>query len=1442
LTLRSSNGTGILALKGGSGVVYTLGANVATGLTLDGGWIGLWQGNAETVGGFISLSANGGNLDPQLNSPLNITAQISGAGFLRIDSTSSSGPAAGRVVLSGINTYAGGTIIDAADTLQLSGAGTLGSTNSPLMFLNTNGNRGYGTLDLNGTSQAIGNLSGAGGTTSTLTIGNGNTTGGSFAGVIANGNGTVALTKVGTGTLTLSATNTYSGGTTVLGGTLQMSTVSGSFSGGGTVVLMSASTQSVQRVNAGASPFWGKWIVASGWLAGATNGALGTNDITVDPQYHLDASAGGSPLGGVAAFEPDYDLNSAGALTLTNGGQMILHQNCAFSSVTVEGTILSAGTHSCLELTTNFPNNFPAGGAGYVTVQPYGALPAPPAEKPQFLTQPKSQTNYAGATVLFSVSAYGNPAPTYQWRAGAAGEGVYTNLVSGGQIASVTNSTLTVSNIALSNSAEYVAVASNASGAVTSAPAILAVIPPATVSSYPLPSIYTESSTYALKVNGAAIPVVSYVGDYDYAEFSMSSGAATIEVTASTQSSIGSYSISPKKLGVAGATSGNKLTFGLDASRYLILQINGLKRLIIAADPAETSVPPSSGAGVFNVLASPYNADNSGATKTTSALQNAINDASAYGSSAKGQGIVYMPPGVYLAGNIQLKANVALYMQGGAVIRATGTPSDYTNDWFKTSQNHYVTWLLSTTNGATNVTIYGRGTVDANGYYLANTMNYGINFLVPIGCTNFGVDGITFRDSGSWGIIPARSANVRFSNMKIFNHRDTGEDDGIDICESQNVVVSNAVAVALDDSYSTKTWANGTDIAVNWPGEAQPLSNAVFDNCLAWSYCYAFKVGAGTMQPQSGITVTNGVAYDCAGALGIDHKYGAMPVSAVTFDTVDVESVRQVNAGHGAWAVFLVENGLGDGGGPVSNVLVKNITVRDAGTTGGFIQGINSYGSLDGITFDHVYMPGSNAPASNLYQMAMTNTSFYSGLTILPVQTPEPLLIVSQPASQSLYVQQNARFTVSAWGNLPLSYQWQVKSNGAYVNLVDGGRISGSTEATLVVADVAFSDATDYLALVSNAYASTSSAPARLTVLSPLGPPANVTMSTVEPNVSPADDWNTGGYWNNGLSASNTVAAYPGSTFEIQRGGAMRTPYNVSAASFPGIALAVDGNGVWNSTANIGQILLKNANGGTVNFPSLIMKGGQIANYTDSAGSSVITGLMHVLSNAPVTANNTGSGGTVQIAAQLTGDGSIEYHAYNSSTFRSAWICDLNISGDQNTYSGTWNVVVGTLMGSGVNALGTNTITVGSNAALQTTYDIYNPCGALVLNGRINLTQNDVFGAVLIDGAPLQPGWYSFAQLHAAYPDHFPAGWTLQPGSSAVSGSGSLTVLSAGLAGPATLTGMRSGTNLLLLWPGTGLLLEATTLAGPWSTNTGAISPFSVAPSAAQMFYRVKIQ
>lgn len=89
-----------------------------------------------------------------------------------------------------------------------------------------------GTLDLNGFSETIGMLSNTvasstitnGGTAAaTLTVGDGDANS-RFSGLLTDGAGTLALTKTGAGTLTLSSVSiAYSGGTQVEGGTLRIS-------------------------------------------------------------------------------------------------------------------------------------------------------------------------------------------------------------------------------------------------------------------------------------------------------------------------------------------------------------------------------------------------------------------------------------------------------------------------------------------------------------------------------------------------------------------------------------------------------------------------------------------------------------------------------------------------------------------------------------------------------------------------------------------------------------------------------------------------------------------------------------------------------------------------------------------------------------------------------------------------------------------------------------------------------------------------------------------------------------------------------------------------------------------------------------------------------------------------------------------------------------------
>ena len=491
----------------------------------------------------------------------------------------------------------------------------------------------------------------------------------------------------------------------------------------------------------------------------------------------------------------------------------------------------------------------------------------------------------------------------------------------------------------------------------------------ARIYAYPLPSIYMPSSVFSLQAAGISIPIVSYNDKYDYAHFSMSKGKAEIVITLLAGTEVTAYYISPKKLNITARTAGNRLIFNINKDAYLIVKINGWKELIIAADAAETSKPASSGKGIFNIAAPSYAADASGKTMATHVLQQAIDDASAWHN-----GIVYVPAGVYMIGNINLKSNMRLYLEGGAVLLFSGRAEDYTVNARKASQNRNLTWWIYTDSGAHDIKLYGRGTLDGNGKYATEKGKIGNNILALFYTSQFVLDGPVIRNSGTWALIPTRSSHLIFRNFKLLNRFDMGENDGIDVMESEDVLVQHAIGIALDDPFSTKTWEQNTDLCRHWPGSPRAQKNIVFDDLISWTYCYAYKIGQGVMQPQSDITFKNCVVYDAAVGIGVHHKWGTSYVDHVVFDNIEIEKLSYQNDDHRVWAVFLMQNGDKKGSGPISDITVKNIKIYDIGKSPGKIRGVGDARLITNVTFKHILPPGLNRPAANLQEMNMTDT------------------------------------------------------------------------------------------------------------------------------------------------------------------------------------------------------------------------------------------------------------------------------------------------------------------------------------------------------------------------------------------------------------------------------------------------------------------------------------
>ena len=495
------------------------------------------------------------------------------------------------------------------------------------------------------------------------------------------------------------------------------------------------------------------------------------------------------------------------------------------------------------------------------------------------------------------------------------------------------------------------------------------------VVSYPFQSIYKTSEIFHVKADGVEIPVVAYGSDwYDYAQFSFKDTEQPIEIEVTYASPIKSYSISPLKEEITGQASGNTLTFTIDKSLYLILRINGSnKRLVITADPPESDVPAASGEGIFNVTDDAYGADRTGKDSSYAALQKAVDDASAYGSiSGNPQGVVYVPSGVYFTGSLMLKSNVKLYLEGGAILRASRDEDDFAVKGRKNSLGLPITYLIYTENDSTNIKICGRGTVDGDGYNV-RALGFALQTLSPVNTSYFTTDGITYRDSGMWSIVPAWSDHLEFLNIKILNTVKLGEDDGIDICGCQEVVVRHAIGIMWDDPFSTKAYMGSSgEIAGGWgDGDGEINDNILFDDCVSWTGCYGFKAGQGVSLDQQNITFRNGTVYECAVGLGIHYKQGGASVRSIAFENIDVENIVHQNDDHKTWFVAYIQASSGTGG-PITDVKVKNINVRCASTSTPKLLGKAEGIEISNVSFENITFQGSTGAATTLAQMGFT--------------------------------------------------------------------------------------------------------------------------------------------------------------------------------------------------------------------------------------------------------------------------------------------------------------------------------------------------------------------------------------------------------------------------------------------------------------------------------------
>ncbi|EKK8922797.1 autotransporter-associated beta strand repeat-containing protein [Salmonella enterica subsp. enterica serovar Kentucky] len=414
----------------------------------------------------------------------NVDATLDPASATGWDGTSLIKQGAGTLILNAENTYTGGTTISGG-TLVATNVDALGSgdvTDDATLELNTGGTfdnaiggsgnvvkSGADTLTLSGSNSYTGGTTISGGTlvaSNVEALGTGDVTnnatlelntGGDF---INNIGGTGRVEKSGDETLTLSGSNTYTGGTLINGGTLVASNVEalgtgdvtdnatlalntgGTFdnaiSGSGQVVKSGDETLTLSGTNS----YTGGTTISGGTLVATNVEALGSGDVTDDATLELntggtfDNAISGS---GQVVKSGDKMLTLSGANSYS-GGTLISDGTLVASNVEALGTG-DVTNNATLALNTggDFTNNI--SGSGQVVKSGDDTLTLSGAN-----SYTGGTTISGGTLVATNVDALGTGDVTNSSTLELNTGGTFDNAISGsGQVVKSGDETLTLS-------------------------------------------------------------------------------------------------------------------------------------------------------------------------------------------------------------------------------------------------------------------------------------------------------------------------------------------------------------------------------------------------------------------------------------------------------------------------------------------------------------------------------------------------------------------------------------------------------------------------------------------------------------------------------------------------------------------------------------------------------------------------------------------------------------------------------------------------------------------------------------------------------------------------------------------------------------------------------------------------------------------------------------
>ncbi len=283
-----------------------------------------------------------------------------------------------------------------------------------------------------------------------------------------------------------------------------------------------------------------------------------------------------------------------------------------------------------------------------------------------------------------------------------------------------------------------------------------------------------------------------------------------------------------------------------------------------------------------SVTISAVGAVGDGKTLNTPIIQRAIDSL-----AGRGGGSICVPPGVFLTGTLQLRSNIDLHLQRGAILKGSEQLADYT-------LNGKTVGLLFTQD-AQNVSITGLGKLDGNGDSFmvldkaknlenASTqwtrqrdrfrhVSEGIGdgpavpkdrpfqMIIFSDCKNVTVRDVLITNSPFWTLHVADCDGVIVSGVRIWCNLLVPNNDGVDFTSSSNVLMSDCDIRTGDDCIVITGYSHH----FNLPGYKDlrhDSENITITNCTMVSRSSAIRIGGFDQNSMrnyvfSNLTITN---------------------------------------------------------------------------------------------------------------------------------------------------------------------------------------------------------------------------------------------------------------------------------------------------------------------------------------------------------------------------------------------------------------------------------------------------------------------------------------------------------------------------------------------------------------------------------------------------------